>query len=99
MGSVQACKALDLVRKAAVLVASLEQLAPHCMEPLMMLMQQLPMLLPDLQHPLKKSVQQESSRTSTAQNAAASLWQLWCRKGMVHHQACFKLMAKRQIRL
>lgn len=63
MGSVQACEALDLVRKAAVLVASLEQLAPHCMEPLMMLVQQLPMLLPNLQHPSKYS-EQESTRMS-----------------------------------
>ena len=50
MGGVQACKALHLVRKAAVLVASLQQLPPDCMEPLMMLMQQLPMLLPYLQY-------------------------------------------------
>ena len=49
MGGVKTCKAFHLVRKAAVLVASLQQLAPHRMEPLMMLMQQLPMLLPDLQ--------------------------------------------------
>lgn len=63
MGGVQACKALDLVRKAAVLVASLEQLAPHCMEPLMMLVQQLPMLLPNLQHPPSVTAQ-ESARMS-----------------------------------
>ena len=49
MGGVKTCKAFYLVRKAAVLVASLQQLPPHRMESLMMLMQQLPVLLPDLQ--------------------------------------------------
>jgi len=49
VGGVKTCKAFHLVRKAAVLVASLQQLPPHRVEPLMMLMQQLPMLLPDLQ--------------------------------------------------
>ena len=49
MGGVKTCKAFYLVCKAAVLVASLQQLPPHRMESLMMLMQQLPVLLPDLQ--------------------------------------------------
>ena len=48
MGGVEACKALHLVCKATVLVAGLEQLAPNCMEALMVLMQQLPVLLPHL---------------------------------------------------
>ena len=48
MGGVQTGKALHLVGKAAVLVASLQQLTPHSVEPLMMLMQQLPVLLPYL---------------------------------------------------
>lgn len=48
MGGVQTSKALHLVCKTAVLVACLQQLAPDCMEPLMVLMQQVPVLLPYL---------------------------------------------------
>ena len=50
MGGVETCKALHLVCKATVLVAGLEQLAPDCMKALMVLMQQLPVLLPYLHH-------------------------------------------------
>ena len=41
-----------LVRKAAVLVARLQQLAPHGVEALVVLRQQRPVLLPHLRHHL-----------------------------------------------
>lgn len=49
MGAVQAGKALHLMRKSTVLVASLHELAPHLVEPLVMLLQQLAVPLPHLQ--------------------------------------------------
>lgn len=78
MGGIQACKALHLVRKAAVLVASLQQLSPDCMKPLMVLMQQLPMLLPYLQHSLN-FVQREHTGQFTTWNAGAPLSQFGAR--------------------
>ena len=48
MGGVQTRKALHLMCKAAVLVPCLQQLPPDCMKPLMVLMQQVPVLLPYL---------------------------------------------------
>ena len=49
VAGVQAGKALDLVRKAAVLVARLQQLPPHVVEALVVLRQQRAVLLPHLQ--------------------------------------------------
>ncbi len=49
VGGVEAGKALDLVREPAVLVPRLEQLAPHLVEALVVLLQQRAVPLPHLQ--------------------------------------------------
>lgn len=48
VGGVEAGKALNLVGKAAILVPSLQQLAPHFVEALVVLLQQGTVPLPDL---------------------------------------------------
>ena len=52
VGGVEAGKAFDLVREAAVLIPCLEQLAPHLVEALMVLLQQSAVPLPHLRHHL-----------------------------------------------
>ena len=49
MRGVEAGKALHLVRKTAVLVARLHELAPDLVEPLVVLLQQVAVSFPNLQ--------------------------------------------------
>ena len=57
MAGVEACKALKLVREAAILVAGFHELAPNLVEALMVVLQQMAVRLSDPVPPLPQALQ------------------------------------------